>query len=117
MAGAQPGEDRTQRAPALRPPPAPRLVLEAKALTRRFGSRRREVRVLNGVDLALFSGQVTALVGPSGSGKTTLLQILAGLLGADSGEALFQGAPLPLMETSRRPGPRQPEGPERHRGG
>ncbi len=35
--------------------------------------------MLRGIDLALESGRVTAILGPSGSGKTTLLGIMAGL--------------------------------------
>lgn len=75
--------------------------LEARGVRRRLGSRREGAQVLQGVDLSLFPGEVTALVGPSGAGKTTLLHVLAGLLEADSGEATFRGAPLPLEETCR----------------
>lgn len=79
--------------------PAP--LLEARAISRRFGSRRKGAQVLDQVDLSLFPGEVVALVGPSGAGKTTLLQILAGLLHADAGKAVFRGALLPLAETCR----------------
>lgn len=80
---------------------APAPLLEVRAVSRRFGTKRKGTQVLDGVDLNLFPGEVAALVGPSGAGKTTLLQILAGLLDADSGEAAFRGAPLPLVETCR----------------
>jgi ABC-type glutathione transport system ATPase component len=79
--------------------PAP--LLEARGVSRRFGSRKEGAQVLQGVDLSLFPGEVTALVGPSGAGKTTLLHILAGLVEPDSGEAAFLGVPLPLVETCR----------------
>jgi len=38
-----------------------------------------EVRALDGVDLALWPGELVVLLGPSGSGKSTLLNLLGGL--------------------------------------
>ncbi|KAF5743564.1 ABC transporter B family member 28 [Tripterygium wilfordii] len=38
---------------------------------------RPDVEILNGLDLTINSGTVTALVGPSGSGKSTIVQLLA----------------------------------------
>jgi len=35
------------------------------------------VEVLNGLDLTIECGKVTALVGPSGAGKSTVVQLLA----------------------------------------
>lgn len=53
-----------------------------------------EVRVLQGVDLALAPGEVVALVAPSGAGKSTLLHI-AGLLDtADAGTVEIGGRPV-----------------------
>lgn len=37
---------------------------------------RKDVQVLNGLDLEIKSGQMVALVGPSGCGKSTVLQLL-----------------------------------------
>lgn len=42
--------------------------------------------VLNGANLDLTCGRVTALLGPSGSGKSTLLRAIAGLERLDAGE-------------------------------
>ncbi|MEQ9329471.1 MAG: ABC transporter ATP-binding protein [Rhodospirillales bacterium] len=54
-------------------------ALELAGVTRTFEQGGEKIEVLRGVDLAVFPGEVAALVGPSGSGKSTLLQI-AGLL-------------------------------------
>jgi putative ABC transport system ATP-binding protein len=50
-----------------------------------------EVRALDGVDLDVHTGELTAILGPSGSGKTTLLQIMGTLDRASSGEVRVAG--------------------------
>jgi iron(III) transport system ATP-binding protein len=50
-------------------------------LRKSFGARV----VLDGLDLEVPEGSLTAVLGPSGSGKTTLLRILAGFEYADAG--------------------------------
>ncbi|MFT4235875.1 MAG: ABC transporter ATP-binding protein [Microbacterium sp.] len=46
---------------------------------------------LDGVDVRLEPGTVTALVGPSGSGKSTLASLLPRLADPDSGRVVFDG--------------------------
>lgn len=47
-------------------------IVDIKGLTKSFG----QLRVLNGVDLAVQSGEVVSIIGPSGGGKTTLLRCI-----------------------------------------
>jgi cystine transport system ATP-binding protein/L-cystine transport system ATP-binding protein len=47
--------------------------------------------VLDGIDLDVEKGDVTAILGPSGSGKTTFLRCLNFLERADSGTMVFDG--------------------------
>jgi len=67
--------------------PANELAVEAKGLTKSFGS----VKALRGLDLTVPTGQVTGFLGPNGSGKTTTLRVLLGLLRADGGTATVLG--------------------------
>ncbi|MFM9368520.1 ABC transporter ATP-binding protein [Streptomyces sp. Da 82-17] len=62
----------------------------------RFGYPGRPP-VLDGVDLRVARGELTALVGLNGCGKSTLLRIMAGLLRPDSGDVLIGGERLARM--------------------
>ncbi len=70
-------------------------VVEARGLTRRFGS----FTAVDKVDLSIGSGSVLGLIGPNGAGKTTLLRSLLGL-SAYSGELSVLGRD-PLRERAR----------------
>ncbi|MCX4696451.1 ABC transporter ATP-binding protein [Streptomyces sp. NBC_01408] len=50
--------------------------------------------VLDGLDLTVPGGALTAVLGPSGCGKTTLLRIIAGFLRADAGTVTLDGRTL-----------------------
>lgn len=51
-------------------------------------------KVLDGVDLAVRAGTLTALLGANGAGKSTLLAVLAGDLAPQAGRATLDGRPL-----------------------
>ncbi len=52
------------------------------------------VKALDGVSLALYPGQVTALVGENGAGKSTIVKVLTGIYQPDGGEIKVDGAPV-----------------------
>jgi ABC-2 type transport system ATP-binding protein len=65
----------------------PRMVIEAKALTKTFGR-------FTAVDHLTFNvqqGEVFGFLGPNGAGKSTTIRMLCGLLSSTSGQALVGG--------------------------
>jgi ABC-2 type transport system ATP-binding protein len=63
------------------------LAVDVRGLRKSFG----DLTVLDGVDLAVRTGTITALLGPNGSGKTTTVGILSTLLRLDGGTAHVAG--------------------------
>ncbi len=59
--------------------------------------------VVDGVDLVVPGGTLTALLGPSGCGKSTLLRAVAGLLAPDAGDVRVDGASVLGVPAERRP--------------
>lgn len=55
-----------------------------------------------GLDVALSTGEVLALLGPNGGGKTTLLKTLLGLIAPQAGEVKLGGRPLASYSSRER---------------
>jgi len=72
--------------------------LEARRLVKRFGRRV----VVNGVDLALDSGEIVGLLGRNGAGKTTCFQMIVGLLHPDGGGVFLDGRDVTSLPSDRR---------------
>lgn len=77
-------------------------LLELRHISLRLDSRR----VLCDAELALFPGEIHALLGANGSGKTSLACLVMGCAGyrPENGELLFGGLPiadLPIHERAR----------------
>ncbi|WP_024891452.1 ABC transporter ATP-binding protein [Luteimonas huabeiensis] len=66
---------------------------EPLALLRGVRRRRGAVQALDGIDLELPGGRLTALLGVNGAGKSTAIEVLLGLQPADAGEAALFGLP------------------------
>lgn len=69
------------------------LVNLSRTFPRRSGGRHRVVRALDGVNLTLPAGQVSAVVGPNAAGKTTLFGLVLGFLKPSGGEVRIEGRP------------------------
>ncbi len=78
------------------------LIAEARGVHRVYDTGRVSVHALNGLDLAINRGEMTAVMGPSGCGKTTLLNCLSGLDTIDGGDVLIEGVSLGTMSDRER---------------
>ncbi|NOZ33313.1 MAG: sn-glycerol-3-phosphate ABC transporter ATP-binding protein UgpC [Alphaproteobacteria bacterium] len=72
--------------------------LKISALHKSFGP----VKVLEGVDLDIASGEFLVLLGPSGCGKSTLLRIIAGLEDESAGDILLDGVSIANLPPAKR---------------
>jgi ABC-2 type transport system ATP-binding protein len=72
-------------------------MLEIKDLHKRFG----DTVALDGVSLTAAPGEVVGFVGANGAGKTTTMRIAMGVLAADSGRIVYNGAPLDVSARRR----------------
>lgn len=75
-----------------------RHVLELQALTRYFGGNR----AVDGVSLAVRTGEVVGLIGPNGAGKTTLFNCVSGHLQPSAGRVLLNGLDVTRWPAHRR---------------
>ena len=71
-------------------------------LVRIFSAQGIEVQALQGLNLEIEAGELTAIVGASGSGKSTLLTILSGLDSPTAGSAMVDGHDLLAMRGHER---------------
>lgn len=62
-------------------------MLQLENISKRFGA----VQALDGVTLALESGELHAIVGENGAGKSTLMRIASGVHAPDEGRVVVQG--------------------------
>ena len=62
-------------------------LLELRGVHKSFGTNS----VLDGVDLAVHTGEAIAIIGPSGTGKSTILRLICGLIAPDVGEVYING--------------------------
>ena len=84
-------------------------LLEVERIESGYG----RTRILKGVDVRLFEGEVVAIVGPNGAGKTTLLNTISGLTTVHAGEIRLAGERItgwPAYRVTRRGVSHCPEG-------
>jgi lipopolysaccharide export system ATP-binding protein len=77
------------------------VSLRANGLVKSFRGRK----VVKGVSIEVFAGEVVGLLGPNGAGKTTIFDMMVGLCQPDEGEITFKGESvtnLPMYKRARK---------------
>ena len=67
------------------------MLIQAKGLSKIYGSGENQVVALDKADLTIAPGDFISIMGPSGSGKSTLLHLLSGLDHPTSGSLTYDG--------------------------
>src|ERR687893_922506 len=87
--------------------PQPSIFLSR--VERRYPQGEGFLHVLRGADLAIWPGEIVALVAPSGTGKSTLLHVAGLLEKPDGGEVYVGGRPTAQMDDAGRTALRREE--------
>ena len=77
-------------------------IIQAKDLFYEIHSNDNDIRILQGLNLEIVSGEQVAIIGSSGSGKSTLLSLLAGLDVPTGGIVQVQGAVFSSLDEDGR---------------
>lgn len=75
----------------------PDTMIQAEGLVKIYKTKETEVLALQGLDLTVEEGELTALIGNSGSGKSTFLNMIGGLDRPSAGSLLVAGKNLFTM--------------------
>jgi putative ABC transport system ATP-binding protein len=78
------------------------MLLQVRGLTKRYERRGGSFFAVERACLQMDPGDVVCITGPSGSGKSTLLNMLAGMIPADDGEIVFDGADVCTLSDEAR---------------
>lgn len=78
------------------------VAAACRNLSKRYHKATGDTKALDGVDIDLLAGAVTALTGPSGSGKSSLLRIIAGLDRPDEGTVMVGDVDVTALSAAGR---------------
>ena len=82
-----------------KPIPDKAVLIQTRGITREFPAGDTNIRVLQGINLTLYQGEMVAIIGQSGCGKSTLMNILGCLDKATDGDYQVFGKSVNDMDS------------------
>lgn len=76
-------------------------MIELRGISKTYETPAGSIRALHGVDLAIATGELVAVVGRSGSGKSTLLNMIAGIDKPSTGHISVAGTAIRELSHDR----------------
>ncbi|ADO82297.1 ABC transporter ATP-binding protein [Ilyobacter polytropus] len=77
-----------------------KIVLNLEKLNKNYKDKKRELHIINNLDLKVEEGEFISILGKSGSGKSTLLNLMGLLDKPDSGKIYFDGIEVDNLKGS-----------------
>jgi len=78
-----------------------KIIIKTTGLIKEYEvSKDSKLRVLKGIDVEIYEGEVAAIIGPSGAGKSTLLHLIGTLDKPTGGEIIFDGEDISKLNSN-----------------
>lgn len=76
-------------------------MIELKDVAKIYGKKKNTFMALDGINLTIPKGEITAIIGKSGSGKSTLMHVMSGLDRASTGQVLIDGEDIGTLKQKK----------------
>jgi len=70
------------------------MIMKLENISLSFTGGKDSFKILDGLNLAVEKGKITALIGGNGSGKTTLFNVISGFQKGYTGNIIFEDKPI-----------------------
>lgn len=78
-----------------------KAIISVNNLIKSFNSGNNKQTIIDDLDLNIYENDFTIIMGSSGAGKSTLMYLLSGMDKSDSGDILFNGENISVMNNDQ----------------
>jgi len=78
-----------------------KIIIKTTGLIKEYEvSKESTLRVLKGIDVEIYEGEIVSIIGPSGAGKSTLLHLIGTLDKPTGGQVIFDGENISKLSSN-----------------